>query len=41
MLCCLDALRWGYADLHMLIRDGDARMRAVIERSGLRWPDGA
>lgn len=40
MLICLDALRWGCADLHTLIPDGDARMRAVIERWGLRWPDG-
>ena len=38
MLCCLDALRWGRADLHTLIPDGDARLRAVIERWGLRWP---
>ena len=38
MLCCLDALRWGRADLHTLIADGDARVRAVIERWGLRWP---
>jgi hypothetical protein len=34
MLCCLDALRWGRADLHTLIPDGDARVRAVIE---VRW----
>ena len=40
MLCCLDALRWGRADLHTLIPDGDARVRAVIERWGLRWPEG-
>ena len=39
MLCCLDALRWGRADLHTLIPDGDARVRAVIERWGLRWPE--
>jgi hypothetical protein len=38
MLCCLNALRWGRADLHTLIPGGDARMRAVIERWGLRWP---
>lgn len=38
MLCCLDALRWGRADLHTLVPDGDARMRAVIERRGLGWP---
>jgi hypothetical protein len=40
MLCCLDALRWGRADLHTLISDGDARVRAVIDRWGLRWPEG-
>ena len=40
MLWCLDALRWGRADLHTLIPDGDARVRAVIERWGLRWPEG-
>ena len=39
MLSCLDALRWGRADLHTLIPDGDARVRAVIERWGLRWPN--
>ena len=38
MLSCLDALRWGQADLHTLVSDGDARVRAVIERWGLRWP---
>jgi hypothetical protein len=41
MLCCLDALRWGRADLHTLITDGDARVRAVIDRWGLCWPAGA
>lgn len=40
MLSCLDALRWGRADLHTLMPDGDARVRAVIERWGLRWPEG-
>ena len=40
MLWCLVALRWGRADLHALIPDGDARVRAVIERWGLRWPEG-
>lgn len=38
MLCCLDALRWARADLHTLVPDGDARVRAVIDRWGLRWP---
>jgi hypothetical protein len=41
MLCCLDALRWGRADLYTLVPDGDARVRAVIDRWGLRWPDDA
>ena len=41
MLSCLDALRWGRADLHTLIPDGDARVRAVIDRLGLRWPNDA
>ena len=40
MLQCLDALRWGRADLYTLVPDGDARVRAVIQRWGLRWPDG-
>jgi len=39
MLCCLDALRWGSADLQTLVPDGDARVRSVIELWGLRWPD--
>jgi hypothetical protein len=39
MLACLDALRWGRADLYRLVPDGDARVRAVIDRWGLRWPD--
>jgi hypothetical protein len=41
MLRCLDALRWARADLHTLVPDGDARVRAVIERWGLRWPSDA
>jgi hypothetical protein len=41
MLCCLDALRWGRADLQTLVPDGDARVRAVIDRWGLRWPSDA
>ena len=38
MLCCLDALRWGRADLYTMVADGDGRVRAVIDRWGLRWP---
>jgi hypothetical protein len=41
MLRCLDALRWARADLYALVPDGDARVRAVIDRWGLRWPDRA
>jgi hypothetical protein len=41
MLCCLDALRWARADLHTLVPGGDARVLAVIECWGLRWPDAA
>lgn len=41
MLCCLDALRWGRADLHTLLPDGDDRVRAVIARWGLRWTNDA
>jgi hypothetical protein len=41
MLLCLDALRWGRADLHTLVPDGDRRMQAVIARWGLRWPEGS
>ena len=40
MLLCLDALRWGRADLYTLVPDGDARVRAVIHHWGLQWPDG-
>lgn len=40
MLHCLDALRWGRADLHTLVPDGDRRMQGVIARWGLRWPKG-
>ena len=41
MLQCLDALRWGRADLYTLVPDGDARVRAVIDRWGPRWPSEA
>ena len=41
MLCCLDALRWGRADLYRLVPDGDRRVRAVLDRWGLRWPSDA
>ena len=41
MLACVDALRWGRADLHPLLPDGDDRVRAVIARWGVRWPTDA
>ena len=41
MLRCLDALRWARADLYTLAPNGDARVRSVIERWGLRWPEDA
>ena len=36
MLLCLDALRWGRADLYSLIPNGDRRVKAVIELWGLQ-----
>ncbi len=36
MLICLDALRWGKADLYQLVPDGDKRIQAVIELWGLQ-----
>ena len=39
MLRCLDALRWARADLYTLVPDSDARVRSVIDRWGLQWPD--
>ena len=38
MLRCIDALRWGRADLCALVPDGNARVRSVIDRWGLPWP---
>jgi hypothetical protein len=39
MLSCIDALRWGKADLHSLVPEGDRRVRRLIDRWGLAWPD--
>jgi len=39
MLLCLDALRWARADLYRLVPDGDRRVKDVIQRWGLRWPE--
>ena len=38
ILRCIDALRWGRADLCALVPDGNARVRSVIDRWGLPWP---
>lgn len=38
MLCCLDALRWGKADLHKLVPNGHARILAMCEAWGIKWP---
>jgi hypothetical protein len=35
MLACLDALRWGKADLYQLVPDGDKRVQAVIKQWGM------
>ena len=35
MLDCLDALRWGKADLHKLVPEGESRVQRVIERWGV------
>jgi len=39
MLQCLDALRWGKADLYKLVPDGERRVLAVLEAWGLPWPE--
>lgn len=38
MLACIDALRWGKADLHKLVPDGERRVLAVLELWGIAWP---
>lgn len=38
MLSCLDALRWGKADLYSLVPDGQKRVEFVIKQWGLQWP---
>ena len=39
MLICLDALRWGKADLYKMVPDGDQRVRAEIDLRGIKWPE--
>jgi hypothetical protein len=38
MLTCLDALRWGKADLYKLVPDGHARILRMCEAWGIKWP---
>jgi hypothetical protein len=38
MLTCIDALRWGKADLYKLVPDGERRVLAVLELWGIAWP---
>ena len=39
MLICLDALRWGKADLHKIIPDVYDRILAMCRAWNLRWPE--
>ena len=39
MLLCLNALRWGKADLYKLVPNGDRRVKDVIKDWGLKWPE--
>jgi len=39
MLVCLDALRWGKADLYKLVPDGHRRILRVCDAWGLKWPE--
>jgi hypothetical protein len=38
MLACLDALRWGKADLYKLVPDGRERILAMLKAWDLQWP---
>jgi hypothetical protein len=37
MLVCLDALRWGKADLHNLVPDGHARILRLCNAWNIKW----
>ncbi len=41
MLACLDALRWGRAELYSLVPNGEARVLAALKGWGVAWPDEA
>lgn len=36
MMACIDALRWGKADLHKLVPEGQKRVQALIQAWGLK-----
>ena len=38
MLACLDAVRWGRAELHTLLPNGERRILNVCDAWGLQWP---
>ena len=38
MLACLDAVRWGRAELHTLLPNGERRILNVCDALGLQWP---
>jgi hypothetical protein len=38
MLVCLDALRWGKADLHTLVPNGHARILRLCDAWNIKWP---
>ncbi|MEO9149882.1 MAG: hypothetical protein ABI212_11025 [Burkholderiaceae bacterium] len=39
MLCCLDSLRWGKADLHTLVPDGEKRVLQVFDDWSIGWSE--
>lgn len=39
MLLCLDALRWGKADLYSLVPDGEKRVIRALEVWNVKWPE--
>lgn len=38
ILACLDAIRWGKADLYRLVPGGEPRVRAIIDLWKHTWP---
>ena len=39
MLFCPNALRWGKADLHTLVPDGEKRVLRVLDDWNIEWPE--